>query len=400
MSEGDSAKDPGAASGDPASAGDAAAERACATCGTPLQPDQDWCVQCGAGAPSGRSGPGWRSAAAALAGAAVLALGAAAAAYAALNKSSPTPPPPVTTVAQTPPVATTSTSTATTTSTTAAATASEPTLPTTSLPPPKIPSSTQTPTTGGTGGTGEQGSSGEPGSSTEEGNQGSKSQGSGKSQGESETETGKSGEGGETGTAEEECETSTGTTTGAETEAEELEAKELEEGGCPGGEGEGAKSAPLVFAANAASTYDPNGYPETGYLGPELAIDGVTTTAWTAAAAPELAPKVQAGLLIDLQRKRRIAKVGLISRTLGMTVEVFGTTQREAPKSIESSGWKKLSGIHLVEERNSSIVLKRTPKIRQLLIWVLKAPEVEAEAESEEASDSAAINEVALYESE
>ena len=53
-----------------------------------MDPGQDWCLQCGAGAPGSldAGGPSWRSAAAILTATAVLVLGAAAAAYAALNK--------------------------------------------------------------------------------------------------------------------------------------------------------------------------------------------------------------------------------------------------------------------------------------------------------------------------
>jgi hypothetical protein len=61
---------------------------------------QDWCIQCGAGAPGSLGSAGWRSAGAILAAAAVLALGAAAAAYAALSKSAPTARVVTTTVAQ------------------------------------------------------------------------------------------------------------------------------------------------------------------------------------------------------------------------------------------------------------------------------------------------------------
>ncbi|MFZ2050720.1 MAG: hypothetical protein WAU69_07295, partial [Solirubrobacteraceae bacterium] len=57
-------------------------ERTCSHCGASMQDGQDWCLQCGAGAPgSSRTGPGWRSAAAVLGATGVLVLGAAAAAY-------------------------------------------------------------------------------------------------------------------------------------------------------------------------------------------------------------------------------------------------------------------------------------------------------------------------------
>jgi hypothetical protein len=66
-----------------------AAERTCTSCGAPMADGQDWCLQCGAGAPGSLGTPGWRPAAIALAVTAALLLGAAAAAYAALNSSPP-----------------------------------------------------------------------------------------------------------------------------------------------------------------------------------------------------------------------------------------------------------------------------------------------------------------------
>ena len=81
-----------------------------------MEPGQDWCLQCGAGAPGSldAGGPSWRSAAVILTATAVLVLGAAAAAYAALNKGGATKPHP-TIVAVAP---TTSTAAATPTPTT------------------------------------------------------------------------------------------------------------------------------------------------------------------------------------------------------------------------------------------------------------------------------------------
>src|SRR3954462_6527739 len=80
---------------DAAQTPDPAPERPCAECGAPLQPDQDWCLECGTAQPD-RPGarPGWRTAAAVLAttgvraarpATGVLAPGAVAAAYAGLS---------------------------------------------------------------------------------------------------------------------------------------------------------------------------------------------------------------------------------------------------------------------------------------------------------------------------
>jgi hypothetical protein len=67
-----------------------------------MAPGQDWCLQCGAGAPDSLGTPGWRSAATILGVVAVLVLGAAAAAFAALSKSPRRTPVVTATVAQAP----------------------------------------------------------------------------------------------------------------------------------------------------------------------------------------------------------------------------------------------------------------------------------------------------------
>ena len=77
----------------------------CASCGAPMAPGQDWCLQCGAGAPGSVERHPWRPWAIALAATAVLVLGAAAAAYAALSKEPKHTPVKVATVAQAPPPA-------------------------------------------------------------------------------------------------------------------------------------------------------------------------------------------------------------------------------------------------------------------------------------------------------
>ena len=113
--------------------------RPCPRCGSPLSPGQDWCLQCGAGAPGSLGERGWRPATWIVAVTAALVLGAAAAGYAALDSSAPKAPVVTRTIAQ---VAAPTTPSAVTPLGT--------TTPTTTVPPltlktPKIPLSTPTP---------------------------------------------------------------------------------------------------------------------------------------------------------------------------------------------------------------------------------------------------------------
>src|SRR4051794_14148695 len=66
--------------------------RACPRCSAPLEPEQDWCLQCGEAQPGRLSSlPGKRAAATVLALTTLMVGGAVAASYAALNEDGPAP---------------------------------------------------------------------------------------------------------------------------------------------------------------------------------------------------------------------------------------------------------------------------------------------------------------------
>jgi len=123
------------------------AVRTCASCGAPMEADQDWCLTCGAAA-SGSLGqrPGWRAASTVIAITVVLVLGAFAASYAAItgdDGKKPAAPAPAAAQAQaTPPAATPPAATPPATESTP--TQSTPTTPN------KLPK-VKTPTSGSTG---------------------------------------------------------------------------------------------------------------------------------------------------------------------------------------------------------------------------------------------------------
>lgn len=311
-------------------------ERTCSHCGASMQDGQDWCLQCGAGAPGGsRTGPGWRSAAAVLGATGVLVLGAAAAAYAALQQSTPAKPP--VPVAQTPASTTTTTTSATTTpppvtTPTQTPSAKSPSLNTPSTPP-KIPGSTATP--------------GSTKSTT-------------------------------TSTSTKSSSTTT-TSTSSNTTSQQ-------EGG----------SQPVLLDTNASQIYNPSNFPASRFGDPSLAIDGDTTTAWTVQLEESEAPSVGAGLTLNLNAQLKVAQVTLITETTGITVQIYGTESSKVPQSLHSEEWVPLSHIHLVQKRKATIKLMEASKsFRQLLVWILKAP---TSTTGQFTGSDAAINEIQLYE--
>jgi hypothetical protein len=335
---------------------DAAAGPTCAKCGAPMEPGQDWCLQCGAGAPGSldAGGPSWRSAAAILTATTVLVLGAAAAAYAALNKEGAAKPHPTivavaapsTTAAATPTPTTPVTPTPTTpeaatpTPKASGAPAINPLAPTGSANPPKIPLTAPTPKSTGTSTTPAKTKETSPTTTTP----------------------------------------SSGNESGGGTATEQA-------------------SAALVLDPDAASTYNPYGYPAGEFGDPSLAIDGDTSTAWTAQVNPAVAPKMAEGLAIDLKSAQRISAVELITSTPGMSVQIYGANSQTLPTSITDPAWVQLSPYLITKKRNERIKLKDSSKgFRFITLWISKAPAGSAGTPQDRVPPTdVAVNELELF---
>ncbi|HYM55441.1 MAG TPA: hypothetical protein VES97_08770, partial [Solirubrobacteraceae bacterium] len=303
----------------PAAAPPPVSERSCAKCGSPMNLAQDWCLQCGAGAPGslGASTPGWRSGATILIATAVLVLGAAAAGYAALSKGKGASQ--VRTVAQAaaptaPGAATTPGATLLPPKTLGAPTTIAPALPRTRVKLPKIPLTAVKPKTIPT------------------------------------TPISPAG----------------GTTTTPATTPSSSET---------GGSTPEPQPAPILLDTNAAATYNPAAYPASDFGDPSLAIDGDISTAWTAQVEPTIAPKMAAGLVIDLKSARRLSALQLITTTPGMTVQVLGARGQSPPAAITDPAWTALSSTVDVKKRHQKIKLKDSTKaFRFVTLWISRAP--------------------------
>ncbi|HEY2142292.1 MAG TPA: hypothetical protein VGG98_09570 [Solirubrobacteraceae bacterium] len=332
---------------------------ACVNCGAPLDDGQDWCLQCGAGAPDslGGAASSWRSAATILTATALLVVGAATAAYAALSEHGPARPRAVTmTVAQTPPPATPGTGVTPTTPVTPA-TPVTPGAPTTLTPPtqktPKIPTTPEAankllfPPTGG------------------------KSQkvplipATPKGSGQTPTPSG-----------------SGGATT----------PKESGGGSNPPAE---PKQTSILLDTNAAATYNPYGYPAAGFGDPSLAIDGDTSTGWTAQVDPARAPKLAEGLVIDLKTARRLSALALVTSSPGMTVQIYGAAGQALPASITDPAWARLSPALLAKHKERIKLKDAARSFRFVTVWISVAPA--ASVGTAQVPGHVSLNEVELF---
>jgi hypothetical protein len=312
----------------------------CRRCGADMAGGQEWCLQCGAGAPGSLGTPSWRPAATVFVLVAVLVLGAAAAAVAALSKGSAKAPVVTTTVAAAPTVSTPTTTAPTTPG--AAVTTPEVKSPSGTVKPPKIPLAASTPKA-------------------------------------SETTT--------STTPSSEATTSTPTTSTTPTSGSGATGEKANE--------ESQQSA-ILLDTNAATTYNPYGYPASEFSGPSLAIDDDPATAWTAQVNPATAPKMAEGLLIDLKDQQKVAVLELITSTPGMTVQVYGAKGNPAPASITDPAWIPLSAPKLIKKKHTRLALRDAKKeFTYITLWISQAPQ--SAAGTATAPAHVDVNEVELF---
>ena len=318
------------------------ASRACARCGSAMGNDQDWCLECGAGAPDSLSRHGsWRAPATVIGALVIHMAGAAAAAYAAWSGGSNRRGAAALAQARTPSAASLlPPASAGAPPAAAGAQSKPPTLnlktgsvgaaPGVKIKPPKIPLTALTPKTGPL-------SSGSAGATT---TAPSSSKGTG----------------------------SKGTSTGT--------SPSKESGGAPA---EGP--TPILLDTNAAATYNPYSYPAERFGDPRRAIDGDGSTAWTAAVDPAVAPRMAEGLVIDLKSTRKLGALTLITSTPGMTAQVYGANGHTLPTTITDPSWARLSGAQAIRKRHTKLALRESSKaFRFVLLWISKAAPARAGA--------------------
>ena len=147
---------------------------------------------------------------------------------------------------------------------------------------------------------------------------------------------------------------------------------------------------------DAATTYNPYGYPASEFGDPSLAIDGDTSTAWTAQVNPAVAPKMAEGLVIDLNSAQRLSAIELITSTPGMSVQVYGANGHALPTSITDPAWVQLSPYLVEKKRHERIKLQNSAKaFRFVTLWISKAPA--ASVGTAQAPGHVSVNELELF---
>jgi hypothetical protein len=310
----------------------------CPRCQAPVEPGQDWCLNCGEAQASRRvTLPGKRAAATVLALTTVMVGGAVAASYAALTDGSDAPPPAPTQVAQVP-------------QSPAPPAAAVTPPPSTAVPPsttaPANPSGSVPPATGG-------GSSTPPIASTpvtpapsasDTAVSGATSTGSGSRSG---TTTSSSSKGDDT----------TADTRTSTTEAD-------------------TEPVAIALAPGAATLYDPFKR-DTAAGDPAKALDGNPTTSFPVTVAAG-SPQIGAGLTVDLGKKQGVREIDVTTKTPGFKIEIYATDETDLPPDVLDTRWAHLrdvTGLGSDTDGKELVPLGAgTSKYRHVLLWFTAPP--------------------------
>jgi hypothetical protein len=157
---------------------------------------------------------------------------------------------------------------------------------------------------------------------------------------------------------------------------------------------------PILLDTNAATTYNPNAFPASEFGDPTLAIDGDTSTGWSAEVNAARAPKLEAGLLIDLKTAQKISSAELISASPGLTVQLYGANpaagESTAPATIGDPAWVKLSKTVVAKNRHQHIKFLRPLKAyRFIVLWIRDVPA--SAVGTAEAPGHVFVNELELF---
>ncbi|MHB8242615.1 MAG: hypothetical protein ACYDHN_11545 [Solirubrobacteraceae bacterium] len=159
---------------------------------------------------------------------------------------------------------------------------------------------------------------------------------------------------------------------------------------------EASQPKAILLDTNAASTYNPYNYPESDFGDPSLTIDGDTTTGWSAIVEPATAPKMAEGVLIDLKTPHKLAYVKLVTPSVGITVQVYGSQSKTAPTSITDPAWTPISHLQVLAKKHVRIKLRDQKKsFTNVVLWVSKAPVVSVG--TPEAPGHVSVNEIELF---
>ncbi len=138
-----------------------------------------------------------------------------------------------------------------------------------------------------------------------------------------------------------------------------------------------ASTTPSVAGTNTISiasvaTFDPEGDQKENDQEVALATDGQTATAWTTEAYfnPTTAPKHGVGLILDLGKPARIARVDITSPDRGWDAQIYVAS----PAAATLAGWGSVRATGTNLGTTARIGLATKPPGQFVLVWFTKLP--------------------------
>ncbi|MDP9400636.1 MAG: hypothetical protein M3P39_06755, partial [Actinomycetota bacterium] len=143
------------------------------------------------------------------------------------------------------------------------------------------------------------------------------------------------------------------------------------------GEGEGddggiPADALVELGPDALATFDPRERPGAEFGDPAAAADGDPDTVWDVV-VPADGEDVEAGLVIDLGERRRVASLTVRTTTPGFDARVY-VARRGVPDEL--SGWERVAAVRDVP-REREIAVDVDARVRRILLWITDAGDEE-----------------------
>lgn len=137
--------------------------------------------------------------------------------------------------------------------------------------------------------------------------------------------------------------------------------------------------SPRSVAIASVDDFDPEGDDQENPADARLAIDGDASTGWRTTTyfnQPALGGlKDGVGLVLDLERPRRVAEVRLLLRGQPTSVEVYGSTSRATPPA-DMTDVQELGSVVDADD-DVRVPLTNAAATRFVVIWLTSLPEVE-----------------------
>ncbi|GAC1519666.1 MAG: hypothetical protein NVS2B6_02430 [Thermoleophilaceae bacterium] len=157
----------------------------------------------------------------------------------------------------------------------------------------------------------------------------------------------------------------------------------------PIGGGQSGPTPPFADGVSpiGVSLFDPNGDGTSDHKDAVgKAIDGDPATDWTTANYPNGLTKPGVGLTLDAGANIAYSRLGILTRTPGIDIEVYGSADSSPPTTLPAQGWTLLARQSNLPSKSRVALDVSKVQPRYYLIWITHLPAGKGHAGISEAS--------------